>query len=88
MNSRQISLSPIYVYSADGIRLKTRRIRAVPQSGAGSSSSSATNYTFYRDSIDYVGDFEYNRNHFSKYKWGNGYVQPQGTSYARECCKE
>ena len=71
-----------YVYSADGIRLKTRRIRAVPQSGAGSSSSSTTNYTFYRDSIDYVGDFEYNRNHFSKYKWENGYVQPQGTSYA------
>ena len=71
------------VYSADGIKLKTRHITAVPQGGTGSSSSS-TNYVMSKDSTDYIGDFIYHNNKFSnkfsKYNWGNGYIVPTGSS--------
>mgnify|MGYP004463225415 CR=1 FL=1 len=71
-----------YVYSADGVKLKTRHITAVPQGNTGPSSSSI-NYIMSKDSTDYIGDFVYHNNKFSRYNWGNGYVQPLGgTSYA------
>ena len=66
------------VYSADGIKLKARHITAIPQ-GTGSSSSS-TNYIMSKDSTDYIGDFIYHNNKFSKYNWGNGYIVPTGSS--------
>ena len=70
------------VYSADGIKLKARHITAIPQGGTGSSSSS-TNYVMSKDSTDYIGDFVYHNNKFSRYNWGDGYVLPLGgTSYA------
>ena len=34
-----------------------------------------------KDSTDYIGDFIYHNNKFSKYNWGNGYVAPLGNSY-------
>ena len=67
------------VYSADGIKLKARHITAIPQDGTGSSSSS-TNYIMSKDSTDYIGDFIYHNNKFSKYNWGNGYIVPAGSS--------
>ena len=67
-----------YVYSADGIKLKARHITAIPQ-GTGSSSSS-TNYIMSKDSTDYIGDFIYHNNKFSRYNWGNGYIVPAGSS--------
>ena len=66
------------VYSADGVKLKARHITAIPQ-GTGSSSSS-TNYIMSKDSTDYIGDFIYHNNKFSKYNWGNGYIVPTGSS--------
>ena len=68
-----------YVYSADGIKLKTRHITAVPQGGTGSSSSN-TNYIMSKDSTDYIGDFVYHNNKFSRYNWGNGYIVPTSSS--------
>ena len=68
-----------YVYSADGVKLKARHITAIPQ-GTGSSWSS-TNYIMSKDSTDYIGDFIYHNNRFSRYNWGNGYVAPLGNSY-------
>ena len=68
-----------YVYSADGIKLKARHITAIPQDGTGSSSSS-TNYIMSKDSTDYIGDFIYHNNRFSRYNWGNGYIVPAGSS--------
>ncbi len=67
-----------YVYSADGVKLKARHITAIPQ-GTGSSSSS-TNYIMSKDSTDYIGDFIYHNNRFSRYNWGNGYIVPAGSS--------
>ena len=67
-----------YVYSADGVKLKARHITAIPQ-GTGSSSSS-TNYVMSKDSTDYIGDFIYHNNKFSRYNWGNGYIVPTGSS--------
>ena len=66
------------VYSADGVKLKARHITAIPQ-GTGSSSSS-TNYIMSKDSTDYIGDFIYHNNKFSRYNWGNGYIVPTGSS--------
>ena len=68
-----------YVYSADGIKLKTRHITAVPQGGTGSSSSN-TNYIMSKDSTDYIGDFVYHNNKFTRYNWGNGYIVPTSSS--------
>jgi RHS repeat-associated protein len=33
-----------------------------------------------KDSTDYIGDFIYHNNKFSKYNWGNGYIVPTGSS--------
>ena len=44
------------------------------------SSSSSTNYIMSKDSTDYIGDFIYHNNKFSKYNWGNGYIVPTGSS--------
>lgn len=68
-----------FVYTIDGVKLKARHITAIPQ-GTGSSSSS-TNYIMSKDSTDYIGDFIYHNNRFSRYNWGNGYVAPLGNSY-------
>ena len=67
-----------YVYSADGVKLKARHITAIPQSTG--SSSSSTNYIMSKDSTDYIGDFIYHNNKFSKYNWENGYIVPTGSS--------
>ena len=33
-----------------------------------------------KDSTDYIGDFVYHNNKFSRYNWGNGYIVPAGSS--------
>ena len=33
-----------------------------------------------KDSTDYIGDFIYHNNKFSRYNWGNGYIVPAGSS--------
>ncbi len=33
-----------------------------------------------KDSTDYIGDFVYHNNKFSRYNWRNGYIVPAGSS--------
>ncbi|MCQ2256764.1 MAG: hypothetical protein MJZ41_02080 [Bacteroidaceae bacterium] len=62
-----------YVYTDDGIRLKTRHITVVTQSDKDMSS----------DSTEYIGNFTYEKGKMKMYNFGSGYIEPSttGTSY-------
>jgi len=77
-NNNQIE----YVYTADGIRLKTRYITAVPQDGASSSETLSSYKILSRDSTEYIGDFVYENGRLKQYNFGSGYIVPTDSTYS------
>jgi RHS repeat-associated protein len=77
-NNNQIE----YVYTADGIRLKTRYITAVPVDGTSSSETLSSYKILSRDSTEYIGDFVYENGRLKQYNFGSGYVVPTDSTYS------
>ncbi|MCQ2256762.1 MAG: DUF6443 domain-containing protein [Bacteroidaceae bacterium] len=70
-DSRTVNNETEYVYTADGVRLKTRHITRVPQS----------NEILSADSTEYAGGFVYTNGKFSMYNFVSGYLEPLSTGY-------
>jgi RHS repeat-associated protein len=72
-----------YVYSADGVRLKTRHVTPVPKTKTAPLYSTFTlspSEIMSVDSTEYYGDFTFEDGAFMRYDFGSGYITPKGTS--------
>ncbi len=67
-----------HVYTADGRRLKTIHRTSVPQSpslGIGVTASLPSSLTQSIDSVDYVGNFIYEKGQLKRYMFDDGYLR-------------
>ena len=74
-----------YVYSADGVRLKTRHVTAVPKSTPAPLNVAfklSANEITSVDSTEYYGAYIYENGAFRQFNFGSGYIVPSGSAYA------
>ena len=74
-----------YVYSADGVRLKTHHVTAVPKSTPAPLNVAfklSANEITSVDSTEYYGAYIYENGAFRQFNFGSGYIVPSGSAYA------